>query len=72
MFRGGVVGYSPEVEFFDISTNLQVQHATTSDRLYVIVSLTPNFVDLIDVENFNALGDVDTAGGAGGGGGGGF
>ena len=70
LFRGGVVGYSPEVEFFDISASLQVQHATTSDRLYVIVSLTPNFTDLTDVENFNALGDVNTAGGAGGGGGG--
>lgn len=65
LFRGGVVGYRPEVEFFDISTNLQVQHATTSDRLYVIVSLTPNFTDLVDVENFNALGDANTAGGAG-------
>ncbi len=70
LFRGGVVGYSPEVEFFQISTSLQVQHATTSDRLYVIVSLTPNFTDLTDVENFNALGDVNTAGGAGAGGGG--
>ena len=63
LFRGGAVGYSPEVEFFDISTNLTVQHATTSDRLYVIVSLTPNFTDLTDVENFNALGDADNAGG---------
>jgi|GEM_PF-3536465 len=65
LLRGGAVGYSPEVEFFDISTNLQVQHATTSDRLYVIVSLTPNFVDLTDVQNFNALGDANTAGGGG-------
>ena len=67
LFRGGVVGYRPEVEFFSIATSLQVQHATTSDRLYVIVSLTPNFTDLTDVENFNALGDANTAGGAGAG-----
>ena len=73
LFRGGVVGYSPEVQFIPITTSLQVQHATTSDRLYVIVSLTPNFTELVDVENFNALGDVNTAGGGGvGGGGGGF
>lgn len=67
LFRGGVVGYRPEIETLDISTSLQVQHATTSDRLYVIVSLTPNFTDLVDVQNFNVLGDADTAGGAGGG-----
>lgn len=67
LFRGGVVGYRPEIEFFDISTSLQVQHATTSDRLYVIVSLTPNFTDLVDVSNFNTLGDANTAGGVGGG-----
>ena len=74
LFRGGVVGYSPEIEFFPIAASLQVQHATTSDRLYVIISLTPNFTDVVSVENFNALGDANNAGGGanlGGGGGGG-
>ena len=70
LFRGGVVGYRPDITVIPITTSLQVQHATTSDRLYVIVSLFPNFTELTDVENFNALGDVNTAGGAGGAGGG--
>jgi len=61
LFRGGVVGYQPETEFFDIALSLQVQHATTSDRLYVIVSLTPNFTDVVSVSTFNALGDADNA-----------
>lgn len=68
-----VVGYQPNVEFFQLSTSLNVQHATTSDRLYVMVSLSPLITDLQSVSNFNALGNSDTAGGdlTGGGGGGG-
>jgi len=67
----GVVGYQPNIQFFNLSTTLQVQHATTSDRLYVLVSLSPFITDLQSVSNFNTLGNADTAsGGAGGGAGG--
>ena len=67
----GVVGYQPNIQFFQLATTLQVQHATTSDRLYVLVSLSPIITDLQSVSNFNTLGNADTAGGAGGGGAGG-
>jgi hypothetical protein len=67
----GVVGYQPNIQFFQLSTTLQVQHATTSDRLYVMVSLSPFITDLQSVSNFNTLGSADTAGGVAGGGGGG-
>ena len=67
----GVVGYQPNIQFFQLSTTLQVQHATTSDRLFVIVSLSPFITDLQSVSNFNTLGNADTAGGGGGIGGGG-
>jgi len=67
----GVVGYQPNIQFFQLSTTLQVQHATTSDRLFVIVSLSPFITDLQSVSNFNTLGNVDTATGGGGGAGGG-
>ena len=59
----GVVGYQPNIQFFQLSTTLQVQHATTSDRLYVMVSLSPFITDLQSVSNFNTLGGADTAGG---------
>ena len=65
----GVVGYQPNIEFFNLSTQLTVQHATTSDRLYVLISLSPFITDLQSVSNFNTLGDADTAGGGGAGGG---
>ena len=72
----GVVGYQPNIQFFQLATTLQVQHATTSDRLYVLVSLSPIITDLQSVSNFNTLGNADTAGGGatggvGGGAGGG-
>ena len=65
-----MVGYQPNIEFFNLSTQLTVQHATTSDRLYVLISLSPFITDLQSVSNFNTLGDADTAGGGGGAGGG--
>ncbi len=67
----GVVGYQPNIQFFSLSTTLQVQHATTSDRLYVMVSLSPFITDLQSVSNFNTLGNADNAGGGATGGGGG-
>ena len=69
--NGGVVGYQPNIQFFDLSTTLQVQHATTSDRLYVMVSLSPFINGLQSVSNFNTLGGADTAGGGAGAAGGG-
>jgi len=63
LFRGGVVGYRPEITTVSIGANLQVQHATTSDRLYVIVSLTPNFTDLLAVETFDLAGGAEGAAG---------
>lgn len=63
---GGAVGYQPQITNILIATSLQVQHATTSDRLYVMVSLSPFITDLSAVENFNILGNANNAGAAGG------
>jgi len=74
-FNPGVVGYSPQIEQIPTGTFLNVNHATTADRLYVLISATPNFLTITEVSTFNILGDAGNAQGAavpGAGGGGGF
>lgn len=73
----GVVGYQPIITTIPQGTFLTINHATTADRLYVMVSPSPTFQQITSVENFNIFGDANTAnqviagaGGAGGGGGG--
>jgi len=67
----GVVGYTPQITQLPTGTSLQVNHATTADRLYVLISATPNITTVTEVQTFNILGDANTATGAGGGGAGG-
>ncbi len=76
-FAPGVVGYRPEITVLPTGTFLQVNHATTADRLYVLISATPNLNTITEVQTFNITGNAQNAqgGGAGGGlggGGGGF
>ena len=59
--RQGVVGYQPEITTIPLGPFMQVNHATTADRLYVLVSVTPQFTELIDVFTFNSAGDADGA-----------
>jgi hypothetical protein len=68
---GGVVGYQPIIQTIPEGTMLQVNHATTADRLHVVVSLTPNFPQVSSVSTFNIFGTADTAAGIAGGGTGG-
>lgn len=74
----GVVGYTPIITPIFEGTQFQVNHATTADRLHVMVSVSPSFTQITSVSTFNILGDANTAqglagslGGQGGGGGGG-
>jgi len=77
-FSPSVVGYSPNITTLPTGTSLQVNHATTADRLYVLISATPNLRTITEVQTFNILGNAQNAaggqqgGGAGGGGGGNF
>ena len=73
----GPVGYAPQVQQLQEGAVLTAT-ASTADRLYVIVSPTPFFSQIGDVNTFNILADADNAQGAvggilgGGQGGGGF
>ena len=72
--RRGAVGYQPVVQQIPSGTFLNINHATTADRLYVFVSPSPNFIKVTDVFTFNFLagaGNAQGVGGAGGAGGGG-
>ena len=79
-FGGGVVGYQPVITTIPEGTFLTINHATTADRLYVMVSASPTFSQITSVSTFNILGDANTASGVansggqqgGGQGGGGF
>ena len=73
-FSPSVVGYTPQITQLPTGTSLQVNHATTADRLYVLISATPNLRTITEVVTFNILGNADnaTGGGGGGTGGGGF
>jgi len=66
----GPVGYQPIVEQVQTGTFLTVNHATTADRLNVLVSVSPNFNGITDVFTFNTTADAATAQGGGVGGGG--
>jgi len=68
-FSPGIVGYQPNIQTFPTGTFLTVNHATTADRLYVLVSVSPFFSTITSVETFNILGNAQNAQGAGGGGG---
>jgi hypothetical protein len=74
--RRGAVGYQPVVTPIPDGNFMTVNHATTADRLYVFVSVTPFFTKITDIFTFNFLGGAGNAtglgGGAGGGGGGGL
>jgi len=74
----GAVGFQPVITQIPEGTQFQVNHATTADRLHVIVSASPVFSQISEVSTFNILGDAENAmgiaqqlGNAGGGGGGG-
>ena len=60
-FAPRVVGYSPEITQIPTGTGLTVNHATTADRLYVLISTTPQFSVITEVQTFNILGDADSA-----------
>ena len=68
----GAVGFQPVITTIPEGTQFQVNHATTADRLHVLVSTSPVFSQISSVTTFNILGDADTAqgvamaGGAGG------
>ena len=72
----GVTGYQPVITQIPEGTFFNVNHATTADRMYVMVSVSPLFSQITSVSTFNIFGDADTAqglagqGGQGGGGGG--
>ncbi len=76
----GAVGYTPIITQLPEGTFFTVNHATTADRLHVMISVSPRFTQITSVSTFNILGNAQTAqglsqsgGGAGGGqGGGGF
>lgn len=69
--RQSAVGYQPTISLIPEGTFLTVNHATTADRLYVNISVSPTFSQISSVSTFNILGDADTASGITGGGGGG-
>ena len=70
-FSPSVVGYQPQITTLPTGTSLNVNHATTADRLYVLVSAVPNLNTITEVTTFNILGGAgNAAGGAGGGTGG--
>lgn len=70
-FSPSVVGYAPQITQLQTGTSLQVNHATTADRLYVLISATPNLTTITEVTTFNITGNAANATGAGGGGTGG-
>ena len=60
-FSPGALGYAPQITQLPTGTSLQVNHATTADRLYVLVSATPNLRAITEVSTFNILGNADNA-----------
>ena len=55
------VGYQPIVEQFFTGTFMTVNHATTADRLFVLVSVSPTFSAISDVFTFNTTAGADDA-----------
>jgi hypothetical protein len=70
LFSPSVVGYQPVIQQFPTGTFMTVNHATTADRLYVMISVSPNFSTITEVTTFNIQGGGGAGGGVGGGGGG--
>jgi hypothetical protein len=68
--RRAGVGYQPVTTQVPAGSFMNVNHATTADRLYVLVSVSPTFSQVSEVTTFNVLGDANTAAGVGGAGGG--
>ena len=69
----GAVGFQPVITPIFEGTQFTVNHATTADRLHVLISVSPNFSQISSVSTFNILGNAETAMGiaqSGGGGGG--
>jgi hypothetical protein len=64
------VGYMPIITQVFEGAGFTVFHATTADRLYVMISQSPNFSQVSEVATFNMLGTAESAQGLGGGGGG--
>jgi hypothetical protein len=64
----GAVGFSPLVQPFPDGIFLFVNGVVSADRRYVRLSMSPQFMNIIDVQTFTNV----NAGGAGIGGGGGF
>ncbi len=58
---GRNVGFQPVIQRFFTGANMNVGHATTADRLYVLVSVTPNFSQISEVTTFNVQGNAQTA-----------
>jgi hypothetical protein len=69
--RRSAVGYQPVITQLPEGSFLTVNHATTADRLYVLVSVSPFFSQVTSVTTFNILGGAGNAQGGGGIGGGG-
>jgi len=76
-----VVGNRPEITEISEGASLPNASASTADRLYVLVSVAPQFRQITEVSTFNILGTAEDAqgvtdsfsgGGGGAGGGGGF
>lgn len=62
------VGYQPVVSQFFQGSTMTVNHATTADRLFVLVSVSPFFSQISEVTTFNFFGNAGNAQGGGGGG----
>jgi hypothetical protein len=69
--RPGAVGYQPQITTIPSGPFMTVNHATTADRLYVLISASPFFSEVVSVSNFNLAGNAGNATGGGGIGGGG-
>ena len=54
------IGYAPQIEQIMEGASLTAS-ASTADRLYVLVSPSPDFTQITEVSTFNILGDADTA-----------
>ncbi len=67
----GAVGYQPQISVIPEGSALSVNYAATADRMYVMISPSPFFQQILDVTTFNILGNANNAQGAGGGGAGG-
>jgi hypothetical protein len=72
-FRGGMVGYRPNITVIPSGTSTRDTAVISGDRRYVRVTSAPFFSDIIAVDTFNFINGSGTNNGAGGGaGGGGF